>query len=83
MLLATGVVEHGVNQVRWDDYTKDFSIAIKEIVPIIIAAVIWGSGYRVCDNKSIVTVINSHYSKESHVMSTIQTLFFRPVCSLA
>ena len=69
-------------QVQWDDCTKDFSIAIKELIPIIIAAVIWGSnwtGYRViarCDNESIVTVLNSRYSKEPHVMSMLRTLFF-------
>lgn len=28
-----------------------------------------------CDNESIVTVLNSHYSKKPHVMSMLETLF--------
>ena len=69
-------------QVQWDDCTKEFSIAIKELIPIIIATVIWGSdwtGCKViarCDNESVVTVLNSRHSKEPHVMSMLRTLFF-------
>ena len=69
-------------QMQWNDGTKYFSIAIKELIPIIIAAVIWGrnwTGHKViarCDNESVVTVLNSRYSKEPHVMSMLRTLFF-------
>jgi len=68
--------------MQWNDGTKDFSTAIKELIPIIIAAVICGknwTGHKViarCDNESVVTVLNSRYSKEPYVMSMLRTLFF-------
>ena len=57
-------------QLAWDDRTAGWHIAAKELVPIIIASVIWGHlwrGCRVlarCDNQSVVSVVNSRYSKD-------------------
>ena len=56
-------------QLQWDERTEGAHIAIKEIIPIIIAAVLWGhqwKGGRVlahCDNTTVVAVINSATAK--------------------
>ena len=58
---------HGTKwfQLKWDSRTHNACIAVKELVPIIIGAVIWGKnwkGGRVlthCDNSAVVSVINS------------------------
>ena len=69
-------------QLEWDDRSRHFSIAIKELIPIIIAAVIWGeewSGGRVqacCDNSAVVAIMNSRYSRENHMMRMLRCLFF-------
>ena len=35
MLLVTGIVEDGVDQVQLDERIKDFQFAIKELVPTV------------------------------------------------
>ena len=55
---------------------KDFSIAINEFNPIIIAAVFKGlhmMGYKLifrCGSESIVAFVSSHCNKKSHVIVT-------------
>ena len=69
-------------QLAWDDRTAGWHIAAKELVPIIIASVIWGHlwrGCRVlarCDNQSVVSVVNSQYSKDARLMHMLRCLFF-------
>ena len=69
-------------QLQWDQPTSLKQIATKELIPIIIAAVVWGhtwTGNQVqslCDNKAVVTVINSRSSRESDIMQLLRCLFF-------
>ena len=55
-------------QIQWNHNLQSKSIAVKEMVPIIIATVIWGRSWKGkliichCDNQSVVAVINSRYS---------------------
>jgi len=52
---------------RWAEL-KEASITMKELLPIVLAYAIWGSGWHCssimahCDNSAAVTVINSGYS---------------------
>lgn len=65
----------------WDQTTEHLHIA-KELVPIIIAVVLWGhmwKGGRViarCDNTAVVAVINSRSSRDSYFMQMLRCLFF-------
>lgn len=69
-------------QVEWDDRTRNLGIAVKEMLPIIIAAATWGklwSGCNVrarCDNAAVVAVVNARYSKEKLLMHMLRCLFF-------
>ena len=57
-------------------------IAIKELIPIMIATLVWGqlwSGGRViahCDNTAVVSVLNSRYSQDKMLMQMLRGLFF-------
>lgn len=69
-------------QLAWDDQTQNLSIAVKELLPIILASIIWGKnwkGTRVvahCDNMAVVSVLNSRSSKEKNLMQLLRCLFF-------
>ena len=69
-------------QITWDERTDNWHIAAKELVPIIVAAVVWGdkwTGNRViarCDNEAVVAVINSRYATDRTLMQMLRCLFF-------
>jgi len=69
-------------QLKWNEITEAFHIAVKELIPIIIATVIWGSEWKgsivtaYCDNAAVVSVLNTRYSKEENLMQMVRTLFF-------
>lgn len=54
----------------------------KELIPIIVATVIWGHMWKGgnviarCDNIAVVAVLNSRYSKDTHLMQMLRCLFF-------
>ena len=69
-------------KLQWDDQSQHLQIAIKELVPIMIALFLWGQkwkGHKVlarCDNEAVVVVLNKRYSKDPHLAHMIRTLFF-------
>ena len=69
-------------QLPWPQESDYTSIAQKELIPVVIACILWGrawSGQVVvahCDNTAAVEVINSGYSKDSIMMHLLRTLFF-------
>ena len=69
-------------QLRWDERTMQLHIAAKELIPVIIAAVIWGRWWRggkvlaQSDNMATVSVINSRFSRDPHLMQLLRCLFF-------
>ena len=69
-------------QLKWEGQIQSASITVKELLPIIIASVIWGphfSGKRVlsnCDNSAVVTILNSRYTREKQLMQLLRSLFF-------
>ena len=68
-------------QLAWDSSTQELHITAKEMIPIIIALVIWGAEWtkgRViaqCDNEAVVTIINSRYSSDKYLMQMLRCLF--------
>ena len=68
--------------MKWPTPAQEFSIAIKELFPVVIAAAIYGkywSGQLVqfsVDNAAVVHVLQATYSRESHLMHLIRVLVF-------
>ena len=58
------------------------SIAVKELLPIILAAGIWGPHWRgctvccCCDNEAVVSVVNSGACRDKQIAHLIRCLFF-------
>ena len=73
---------HSWFQVRWDKRSHHLSIAEKELIPIIIACVVWGSswqGHQVrchCDNQVIVACLRSRTSKQKGIVHLLRCLLF-------
>lgn len=69
-------------QFQWPPAAKSFSIAFLELVPIIIAGILWGEQWaschvRVqCDNQAVVDVIRSRYCRDDNLMHLLRCLFF-------
>ena len=65
----------------WSATQRSLSIAYKELFPIVIACHVWGGKWRYhriqfcCDNQSVVAVISSGTSKNSHLMQLLRELF--------
>ena len=70
-------------QCVWPEDWKEVHITVKELMPIVIAATLWGDRWRgktiQCrtDNAAVVAIVNSGRSKNSSLaMHLIRTLFF-------
>ena len=66
----------------WDGEWLGVHITIKELLPIVLSAAIWGkhwSGTHVlcwCDNAAVVAIVNTGTSKQPMAMHLLRTLFF-------
>ena len=71
-------------QLAWSSTScpEETNIATKELVPIVIAAAMWGrcwSGQVVCcrcDNSAVVAVLNRRTSRDSELMHLLRCLIF-------
>ena len=71
-------------QLAWSDTARlvDTNIAIKEFIPIVIAAAMWGRhwmGQVVCcrwDKVAVVLVLNHHTSRDGELMHLLRCLTF-------
>ena len=76
-------------QLRWPErysaswvQLKEESIALKELLPIVIACALWGRHWRNqfvkfhCDNLGVVALVNSGCSKIPQLMHLLRCLFF-------
>ena len=69
-------------QLEWSTITQHWNIAVKELLPIVVAAMIWGHLWRGrqvmvrCDNAVVVAVVNSRYSKDRRMMHLLRCVFF-------
>ena len=69
-------------QYFWPDEFAARSIAVKELVPIVMACIVWGKIWRQqnvlahCDNQAVVEVINTGSCKDPELMQLLRSLFF-------
>ena len=69
-------------QLPWDAFTAQYSITVKELVPIVFAVAIWGHAWlnsRVlcfCDNEAVVAILKSGTSNDKKCMSLLRCLYF-------
>ena len=69
-------------QWKWEGKAAEWSIAPKEMLPILFGLVVWGhqwAGWRVvchCDNAAVVAVINSGRAKDNTLMHLLRCMFF-------
>jgi len=68
--------------LQWPACFKPLSIAVKEFVPVVLAATNFGHQWNShmiqfsVDNMSVVHVLNSNYSRDHHLMHMIRVLVF-------
>jgi len=73
---------HGWFQSEWPESWRSIHIAAKELVPIVIAANLWGHQWKcsaVCfrsDNMAVVEVLKSRTSKDPLLMHLLRCLVF-------
>ena len=69
-------------QVQWPDSWESVNIAVKELVPIVIAVAVWGEQWAEStviantDNMSVVHVLTSGTAKDSRLMHLLRCLHF-------
>ena len=69
-------------QLQWPDRWLEVNIATQELLPVVVAAAMWGDswwGCHVCfhsDNMAVVAVINKHSSKDASMVNLLRCLFF-------
>ena len=66
----------------WADEAANLSIAVKELLPIVMACMLWGNTWRNkqvlvhCNNQAVVEVVNSGASKDQNLAQLLRCLFF-------
>ena len=69
-------------QYFWPAEFGTHSIAVKELLSIVMACVVWGRSWSYqsvlahCYNQSVVEVVNTGYCKDPHLMQLLRSLFF-------
>jgi hypothetical protein len=69
-------------QFKWPQSYAPVAIAPKELVPVVMACIIWGRAWQGqvvhvhCDNEAVVSVLNSGCSKDAQLMHLVRSLFF-------
>ena len=69
-------------QLKWSNLLEHAHITIKELIPIVLAAAIWGKEWQGltiqarCDNSAVVSIINWGNSQDAEVMHLIRCLAF-------
>ncbi len=69
-------------QLPWAGQVHQWHITAKELVPIVVAAALWGSEWRGqtvlarCDNAAVVAIINKGKSKDKEAMHLARCLAF-------
>ncbi len=69
-------------QLRWPQSWESVHITVKELLPIVMGAAIWGRHWEGkmircrCDNAATVAIVNSGRSKVVRAMHLMRSLFF-------
>ena len=67
-------------QWAWPQERAPLNIMVKELIPFVLSCAVWGrqlSGCRVlveCDNSSVVSAVNKHYTREQKAMHHLRCL---------
>ena len=86
MLQASGAVGHfqplGWFQLEWPDSCRRVHITVKELLPVVLGAALWGSQWQGtnvrcrCDNVAVMAILNSGTSRDELAMHLMRSLFF-------
>ncbi len=74
--------QRGWFQFQWREEWVARNIATKELIPVVVAAVLWGrawEGRHVCfhsDNMAVVAILTKRSAKEDHLLALLRCLFF-------
>ena len=69
-------------QFQWPQAWEQIDISIKELIPIIAAAAVWGPNWckqHICfnsDNLAVVSILNTKAPRDPHLCHSLRTLFF-------
>ena len=69
-------------QLRWPDAVQETQIAVKELIPIVLAAAVWGNNWKgrnvmsYCDNAAVVAILSKGDCKEPQAMHLMRYLAF-------
>ena len=69
-------------QLAWSSSAAKYHIAVKELLPVVLAAAVWGKDWKgldvTChsDNQAVVAVIRSRTSKDPDIMLLFRSLSF-------
>ena len=69
-------------QYQWPAGMETWSIAVKELIPVVMAIVVWGhhcQGTSVLinsDNEAVANVLNTGYAKDQQLMHLLRCAFF-------
>ena len=69
-------------QIGWDPVSLPLPIAVKELLPIVLACELWGPGWDGrsvlchCDNQAVVASLRSRTSKNKHCLHMLRALAF-------
>ena len=69
-------------QVSWDHRADEFSIATKELIPIVLAGEVWRLGWHgsrmkcKCDNQVVVAALRTHAIRDLGVSHLLRGLIF-------
>ena len=75
-------ISHGWFQLEWPASWQDTNIAVKELVPIVIAAALWGDKWRrscvcfKCDNVAVVEILRSRTARDPLLMHLLRCVVF-------
>ncbi len=75
-------------QFEWPREWAEKSIALKELVPVVMACAMWGRQWgqrwvRIrTDNRSVVDVMHSYSSQDSDIMHLLRCALFIAACQL-
>ena len=73
---------HSWLQLQWPNCWRSVNIAIKELVPIVLAVAVWGPQWRAsrvqvrCDNAAVVAAVNLGSARDRRLMQLLRCLHF-------
>ena len=69
-------------QLAWSSSTAKYQIAVKQLLPVVLAAAVWEKDWKgldvTChsDNQAVVSMIHSRTSKDPDIMCLLHSLSF-------